>query len=117
MRYQPLNEKKVVRNIKYLVEKRRYFRNSKLTSEQLADELGISRCSFSKAVNGIMGMTFSEYINNVRLENAVKILEDNKRNLTIEAIAIKSGYSTPSTFYRQYKRKYGKTPTSRKQGD
>ena len=55
------------------------------------------------------GLSFSEYINNLRLNLAKKLLsEDN--NFTIEDIALRSGFGSRTTFHRQFREKYKLSP-------
>lgn len=54
-------------------------------------------------------MSFSKYINNLRLEYAAKMLK-NHPDYTVDTIAQECGMSTQS-LYRLFSGKYGVTPT------
>jgi two-component system response regulator YesN len=52
--------------------------------------------------------TFSEYINNLRLETAVKLLKTTE--FTIEEIAQRTGYNDYFYFIKLFKKNYGVPP-------
>ena len=54
-------------------------------------------------------LSFSEYINELRLNLAKKLLSGNN-NYTIEDIAIRSGFGSRRTFHRQFREKYKLSP-------
>ncbi|MBT9776596.1 helix-turn-helix domain-containing protein [Clostridium sp. MCC353] len=54
------------------------------------------------------GLSFSKYLQSVRMENAKKLLEGN--NLTVAVVAQLTGYSSESHFVQCYKKYYGYTP-------
>jgi AraC-like DNA-binding protein len=57
-------------------------------------------------------MTFSEYVNQLRLTHARQLLADQDSKLTIAAIALDSGFNSTETFYRSFREKYGLTPNA-----
>lgn len=56
------------------------------------------------------GVSFTEYLNDLRLEHAVKMLKKYP-NYTIHFIAEESGINSPQTFYRVFQEKFGITPS------
>ncbi|MDL2245124.1 helix-turn-helix domain-containing protein, partial [Parabacteroides sp. OttesenSCG-928-J18] len=94
---------------KYLLETQRYL-EADLTREHLALQVGTNRQYLCDAIQEETGLTFNDYINNLRLIHAKDLLMNNK-NQTIEEIFLYSGFSTKSTFYRLFRKKYGLTPT------
>lgn len=57
--------------------------------------------------------SFPQYINNIRMEEALPLLRDNA-SMTIAAIATAVGF-TPANFREQFKRQYGVTPQEYRQ--
>lgn len=55
-----------------------------------------------------MNMTCIEYLNNLRLEKAVELLEDD--NASILEVSLSVGFSNLSYFHRAFKKKYHMTP-------
>ena len=54
------------------------------------------------------GCSFSQYVNNCRLDYAVKLMRDNPR-WTVEAIA-RTVQMSNGAFYLQFKKKFGMSP-------
>ena len=57
--------------------------------------------------------SFPQYINNIRMEEALPLLRDDP-SMTIAAIAAAVGF-TPANFREQFKRQYGVTPQEYRQ--
>lgn len=85
--------------------------NSKITITDVAKELKITSQNLSQVINEKTGLNFNEYINSLRIEEAKKILtSDSYNKLTINAIALKSGFNSKSPFYAAFKKHTGLTP-------
>lgn len=62
--------------------------------------------------NTILKLSFSDWRNKLRIEHAIQLLKEGQSNhLTLEAISIKIGFSSQSTFIRAFKLHTGKTPS------
>ena len=62
--------------------------------------------------NNILNVSFSEWRNNMRIEYAKLMMEPGlNAGITLNGIAEKCGYTTPSTFIRAFKQYTGKTPS------
>ena len=59
------------------------------------------------------GLSFPQYINNLRLEEALRLLRD-EPDKTISVIATEVGFSS-ANLREQFKRKYGMTPAEYRQ--
>ena len=91
--------------LKYISE---HFREE-LTLNSLADEFGYSPQYFSKMFHRYMKINLNEYINIARVNHACRlILADSERS--VADIAFESGFSSMPSFYRAYKRVFGKLP-------
>jgi AraC-like DNA-binding protein len=55
------------------------------------------------------GLSAGEFIMNIRLEHAWKLLSE--RALTVKETAYKCGFNDSSYFTKCFKKKYGKLPT------
>ncbi|MBR1839890.1 MAG: helix-turn-helix domain-containing protein [Prevotella sp.] len=111
MRYPQLDNNAVMAQVRELAEKKKVFRNRNLTSQGIADEIGISRSTLSTIINRELSMSFTEYISRLRLDYAHQLMQHNKDNLSLEQISFLSGFSCPSSFYRQHRKIYGTTPS------
>lgn len=80
----------------------------KIALPDLAVQLGITPNYLSTLMKKQLGMTFSEYMLNVRMEQAGKLLSDSR--LRINEIAGKVGYDNLFYFSKLFKRVYGVPP-------
>ena len=82
--------------------------NVDFTVENLADEVGISRVQLHRKLKDLIGVSTSEFIRNLRLQQATILLKDNKVNISQIAYAV--GFSNPILFSSTFKKTYGCTP-------
>ena len=80
-----------------------------ITFEDAVSYSGYSASHFSKMFKAFTGMTFSEYLNVIRIENAIIMLHE---NITITSISQKCGFSTIRNFNRVFKKITGYPPLS-----
>ncbi len=101
------------KDIEFIIREMRYYRDSTLTLQKLAQLLGTNRQYLSNYINQERHMTFYEYINEFRLEEAKVILEskNSESQQSLEDISVMVGFNSYSTFLRSFKSKYGKTPS------
>ncbi len=79
-----------------------------VTFEDAVSYSGYSASHFSKFFKKLTGMNFSEYLNIVKVENAIILLRHN--NTTMTSISRKCGFSTIRNFNRVFKKVTGYTP-------
>ena len=88
-----------------------YFcRTPGLTLTALAAKLHTNRTTLSHYINTVLGYSFYDYINSLRLTHAKKLLSDSRCSLTQEEIAEQSGFNSISTFRRAFAKQYGMSP-------
>lgn len=80
-----------------------------ISVEEVADKLRISRSTVSHLFNERLAMNFCDYINSLRLSDAVKLLKNGKK--TITEVSDLSGFSTIRTFNRAFLKRYGISPS------
>ena len=61
-----------------------------------------------------MGVSFTYYINQKRIEYAVQQMEENPKALLTE-VSLKSGFTSTSAFYRNFKTFIGCSPSKYQQ--
>lgn len=79
-----------------------------LTRKIIAAELGVSVSTLSRAFMRESGFTLAEYLTEVRLEAAKRLLRDSGRR--IEEVAMLAGFSDPGYFARVFRQKTGGAP-------
>lgn len=83
--------------------------NPTLTLNDLAKELNTNRTYLSYYLNNVLNTTFYDYVNEHRLEHASEMLIE-KQLMSIEEIAMTSGFNSLSTFRRSFNKYFGSTP-------
>ena len=72
---------------------------------------GYSPSHFSKMFKMLSGMNFSDYLNIIKVENAIAMMR-NDRNITMTSISLKCGFSTVRNFNKVFKELTGYSPRS-----
>jgi len=110
-----LKKKDVNRYIQQLedhMEDAKPFLDRELSIYDLSDQLHIPRHFLSEVINEHMGKNFYNLVNDYRVEEVKKRLEDPKfKHLTILALAYDSGFNAKSSFNTIFKEKTGMTPS------
>ena len=92
-----------------LVQDDTIFLNPELSLKDLSDKLHVSPLKISQVLNEYMQTSFSDFINNHRVEWSKQMILQ-KQNYSLDAIAFDSGFNSKSTFYAAFKKKEGITP-------
>ena len=93
-----------------LMRGQRLFTDSFLKRKDVAQIIGISDRALHDCIKNNTGMSFTDYINSLRLQYACELLLQDHKKQTIEAISHEAGFNTRMTFYRFLREKYGLTP-------
>lgn len=81
-----------------------------ITFSDAASFMGLSEPYFSRFFRKISGMTFSRYLNTVRLEHAIAMLQDPTQKLSVTEVASRCGFDTIRHFNRVFRDITGMTP-------
>ena len=79
-----------------------------LSLSEIASQFYISYYHLSRKFKEVVGISFREYLHNVRLHKAAKELRDTKD--AILSIAVSHGFSAASSFTQAFQKRYGITP-------
>jgi AraC-like DNA-binding protein len=104
----PLNEaskEKLDRVVEFIRENY----TSDLSREGLAAAVGMNPNYMSGLFRQYTGRKVNEFINHLRIEDAIKKLED--REVKVIDVALSVGFESLSTFNRAFKKETGRTPT------
>lgn len=83
--------------------------NPDLSIELIADKIGMSRVHFHRKLKGVTSLTPRDFVRNIRLKEAARLLGEKKYDITDVSIA--TGFRSVSTFSTVFKAFYGMTPT------
>jgi AraC-like DNA-binding protein len=86
-----------------------HYTNSELDLEGVAAGTGANRNKINEVLKTELGMTFTGYVNKLRLTEAARLLTD-KAGATVAEIAYSVGYANGSYFFKLFKEEYGCTP-------
>lgn len=82
--------------------------NDQLSVDDAASACGYGKSNFCRVFKNVMGVSFHQYLNNYRIENAKYLLTETK--LSLERIAIMVGFQDSKVFCRVFKSITEKTP-------
>jgi len=84
------------------------YQNASLSLEDVCREVGLNRNKLSEILKKNVGMTFSSYVNQIRLKEACRLLIET--DLQVVEISINIGFGNVSHFNKVFKQAYQKTP-------
>ena len=87
------------------------YRDTSLSLEKAATLLMTNRTYLSQVVNDKGGKSFSSYVNDFRLNEAVEILSDPFNSEPLKNVGISVGFSSPSNFYTLFRQRVGVSPS------
>ncbi len=77
--------------------------------ETLCNEVGISRAHLHRKMKEMTGISISEFIRNLRLEQAARLLKEQKLNVTQVAFTV--GFNNQSHFSTVFRKYFGMSPS------
>lgn len=83
--------------------------NPDFNVEKLTEEVGISRAQLHRKMKEITGISTGEFIRNLRLEQAARLIREGEINVTQVAYAV--GFNNQTHFSTVFKKHFGMTPT------
>ena len=99
-------------SLELLMQQEKIYLNPELRLNELASMLGTNRSYVSRLIHNRRNLNFCDYVNDYRIEHAKKMLTLSDGDmLPIEEVALKSGFTSNSTFYRVFSFKEGISPS------
>lgn len=86
------------------------YKDPSLCLNKISDEFKISESYFSHLFKETMNINFSVYLEDIRLNEAARLLQEGNSNLG--EIAFEVGYNNQTSFRRAFKKKFGVTPSA-----
>ena len=103
-------EETLIIKLKKFLKENPVYVNPGINRKSLAEMIGTNENYLRTAIKEQLGYTFNEYMNELRLNYAKKLLATSPNECTIEEIAIASGFNSRSTLYRKFRERYEITP-------
>lgn len=86
------------------------YKDPSLGLNKISDEFHISESYFSHMFKEKMHINFSVYLEDLRLNEAARLIKEGSFNLT--GISVEVGYNNVTSFRRAFKKKFGMTPSA-----
>lgn len=105
-------EKRILKNLKVFEFEKRFLKKG-ITLQSLSKELETNTVYFSKTINAYKEKKFSDYINDLRIDECVNQLQENTNffKYTIEAIAQEFGFNNEDTFSNAFQKRVKLKPS------
>jgi AraC-like DNA-binding protein len=97
-------------NLKHLFQKEKLYRNSDINLDMVAEKLDTTRHNASQLINEHFNMSFREFVNSHRIQEAKELLEQ-ENELNIIDIAYEVGYNNKVSFNKAFKKDTQLTPS------
>jgi len=99
-------------NLMRLLNEDKVFLDNELNLESLSNKLDTTRHNTSQVINEHFKMSFSELMNQYRIDEATKILKrDEYNSLSIIQVAYEVGFNNKVSFNKYFKKQLSVTPT------
>jgi len=106
----PMRDYPFADDLKHLMEDGQLYLNQELTLSEVATAVHTNRTYLSSYFNTVMGITFYDYINQLRIEKKAIPMMQEHPEFTLEYIAAESGFKSISTFRRAFHKMKGTGP-------
>lgn len=101
--------------LKRKMQEDQLFKDPELTLASLSKQLSVKPYLVTKCLNTIYEKKFNDYINELRIEEVKRLVNDSKNNnFTLLALAYEAGFNSKASFNRAVKKITGKPPSALK---
>jgi AraC-like DNA-binding protein len=108
-----MKDQEIIDKVERLVRDTKPYRKIGFKRRTLADMVGVKEHQLSKAINQKYGKSFSELMNDFRIEEAKMLLAEKKDPIT--AVSYDTGFSSIASFNRVFKKYTGLSPSAYRQ--
>ena len=100
----------LIQQLNSLMQEKELYKDTDVKLQSVAKNIHISTHKLSQLLNDNLGKSFASFINDHRIEEAKRLLQENNQ-FTLETIGFEAGFSSKSSFYATFKKIVGKTPS------
>ena len=108
----PMKDELIGKKLRKTMEEDKLYLNPELSLREVSAAIGSNMKYLSLYLNKMLGLTFYEYVNKLRVEYAGRLIlsmyESGRVNMT--DVASQSGFNSLSSFNRYFKKEKGVTP-------
>ena len=83
--------------------------DSDFNVEKMCDEVGVSRTQLHRKLKEMTGVPTSEFLRNIRLNEAARLIRERKINIT--QVSYMVGFANNSHFSTAFKKYFGMSPS------
>ena len=106
------SNKNLIDKLNQYIEEEKPYLQSDFSMDELCQVLQSNRSYISRAINTSKGKSFTDFLNELRVQEARRLLVDAKyKHITMEGIAQMSGFASRSSFYNNFNKCLGITPS------
>ena len=111
----PLTDEQLFLCLRDLIENEQLYLKPDFGRQTLIEHTGLSKERIGAAfAQGSDRISLPAYVRELRLDYAVRLMND-QSEIAVELVSQASGFSSADTFTRNFRAKYGMTPTTYKQ--
>lgn len=103
-------ESDIYERLERLMKEDKIYRINDISLDKLAEMLDTNRTYISNVINKHAGMSFPNYINSYRINDAISVISDPDREVVLKAVCDEIGYNSLTSFYRAFQKETGCTP-------
>lgn len=97
-----------IEQLNTILRNNQYFCQEGITRDEICRKMLTNRTTFSQRLHETTGLSFTEYLREMRLQEAVRLLT--QTDMPINQIAYEVGLRSASGFHRNFLLSYGQTP-------
>lgn len=102
-------ERAIAEKVRHLMELDKLYQEPTFSRADLAKEVGTSENTLSKVINRVFGKSFPRLLNEFRVEDAKRLLQD--PSIPIQVLAFEVGFNSLASFNRVFREVTGDTPS------
>lgn len=96
--------------VERLMRESRLYAQKDISLEKIAERLGTNRTYISRAINSYAGVSFPNYVNMFRIEEATRIISDPGNRIPLKQLADDLGFNSATVFSKAFQRETGCPP-------